>query len=76
MNNADRIRNMTDEQLQRFLWTWKINSVTLFLTQGGANSQNARDIGEWLKTDEWVCPENEVGEDFVYNQDFELKESE
>lgn len=73
MKNADKIRNMTDEQIARFLWTWKINSVSLFLSQGGQGSLNARDIRAWIVSDKWICPENQVGEDFVFDQDFNLK---
>lgn len=75
MSNADKIRNMTDDQLARFLWTWKINSVTLFLAQGGQDSMTAKEMQEWLHSNDWVCPENKVGEDFLYDQDFNLKET-
>ncbi len=74
MSNADKIRNMTDDQLARFLWTWKINSTTLFLAQGGQDSMTAKEMREWISSDNWVCPENRVGEDFLYDQDFNPKE--
>lgn len=75
MSNADKIRNMTDDQLARFLWTWKINSVSLFLTQGGQDSMTAKEMQEWISSDNWVCPENKVAEDFLYDQEFNLKET-
>lgn len=75
MTNADKIRQMSDEQLSRFLWIWKINSITTFLTQGGMNSMNAKDMREWLgqTTDSFVCTETFVGDDYIFDQDFRDK---
>lgn len=75
MTNADKIRQMNDEQLSRFLWTWKINSITSFFTQGGSNSMNAKDMREWLgqTTDSFVCTETFVGDDYIFDQDFRDK---
>lgn len=74
MTNADKIRNMNDDQLARFLWIWKINSVTAFLTQGGMNSMNAKDMREWVghPVDTFVCTETFVGDEYVFDQDFNI----
>ena len=75
MTNADKIRQMNDEQLARFLWIWKINSVTTFLTQGGMNSMDAKDMREWVgqTTETFVCTETFVGDDYIFDQDFNDK---
>ena len=75
MTNADKIRQMSDEQLARFLWIWKINSVTTFLTQGGMNSMDAKDMREWVgqTTETFVCTETFVGDDYIFDQDFNDK---
>ena len=52
MTNADKIRNMTDEELNQFLWRWKINSIAGFLTHGGAEMINAKEQRIWLKEEE------------------------
>ena len=74
MTNADKIRQMSDEQLSRFLWIWKINSITTFLTQGG---MNAKDVREWLDqtTDTFICTETFVGDDYIFDQDFKDKQA-
>ena len=69
MTNADKIRQMSDEQLARFLWIWKINSVTTFLTQGGMNSMDAKDMREWVGQ----TTETFVGDDYIFDQDFNDK---
>ena len=73
MTNGDKIRNMTDEQLRLFLWTWTINTVSGFLQYGGKGAMNAADLKEWVKADAstFVCRETLVAEGFAYNQDFE-----
>lgn len=75
MTNADKIRQMSDEQLARFLWIWKINSVTTFLTQGGVNNMDAKDMREWVgqTTETFVCTETFVGDDYIFDQDFNDK---
>lgn len=75
MTNADKIRKMSDEQLARFLWIWKINSVATFLTQGGMNSMNAKDMSEWVgqTTETFICTETFVGDDYIFDQDFNVK---
>ena len=78
MTNADKIRQMSDKQLARFLWIWKINSIAAFLANGGYGSMNARDIGDWVdQTDDtFVCTETLVGDDFIFDQDFNDKPKE
>lgn len=34
MTNADKIRAMTDEELNWFLWTFKTNQLSLFTMHG------------------------------------------
>ena len=77
MTNSEKIRQFDDEQLARFLWIWKINSVTTFLTQGGMNSMNAKDMREWLDqtTDTFICAETFVGDDYIFDQDFKDKQA-
>ena len=49
LTNADRIRQMTDEELNTFLWAWKINSLASFMEEGGAGLMNAVGQLEWLQ---------------------------
>ena len=76
MTNAEKIRQMSDRQLARFLWIWKINSVSAFLANGGYGSMNAVDIGSWVDEDAedtFVCTETYVGDDYIFDQDFNTK---
>ena len=77
MNNADKIRNFTDEQLKHFLWVWQINTLTLFCESGGKKQMDVKQLSEWLSADEstFVCPQTEVDQDFIFNQDFNLKKN-
>ena len=56
MTPADKIRQMTDEELHKFLWELKINSITRFLKRGGAGIMNAYDQRIWLQSEdpEWT----------------------
>lgn len=56
MTPADKIRQMTDEELNKFLWGLKINSITQFLDKGGAGLMNAYDQRIWLQSEdpEWT----------------------
>lgn len=76
MKNAEKIRQFNDKQLARFLWTWKINSISTFLANGGMGSMNLKDMDEWLDqtTDTFVCIETFVGDDYMFDQDFKVKE--
>ena len=70
--NGDKIREMTDEQLYRFLWTFKTNSIGLFLEYGGQYQMNAPELRRWIKADEstFVCFETAVGHESTYDQNF------
>ena len=71
MTNADIIRNMTDEQLNNFLWTLKTNQLSLFFESGFTKTMNAQDQLEWLLSeDHFVVPETMVPEEMTYDQDF------
>lgn len=76
MTNAEKIRQMTDEQMGRFLWIWKINSITGFLENGGQGGMNAKEIEKWLNQSEdtFVCLETHVdSNDWIFDQDFNIK---
>lgn len=49
MTNADRIRKMTDEELNVFLWAWKVNSLAAFMEEGGQGLMTAEEQREWLQ---------------------------
>ena len=75
MTNADKIRNMTDEQLNNFLWTLKTNQLSLFFESGFTKTMNAKQQLEWLQSgDNFVVPETQVPEEMTYDQDFNEKE--
>lgn len=73
MTNADYIRSMDNKTLSRFLLVWKINSVTNFMQYGGQNAMNAKEIREWLDSEEFVTNETYVGDDWLFGQDFKDK---
>lgn len=50
MTNGDRIRNMTDEELNKFLWWFKIDALSAFLSKGGAGLMGAEEQGLWLQS--------------------------
>lgn len=52
-SNADRIRAMEDEELNRFLFTWKINAIAGFLEKGGQGGTDAQEQLRWLKEHDW-----------------------
>lgn len=75
MSNADIIRNMTDEELNNFLWTFKTNQLELFFNHGFSQTMNWEQQMEWLQSeDNFVVPETLVPEDMTYGQDFKEKE--
>lgn len=75
LSNADRIRNMTDEELNYFLWTVKINHLRLFFNYKFEQTMNAKEQLEWLqKEGGFIVPETTVDKDMVYDQDFHIKE--
>ena len=78
MTNGEKIRNMSDDQLCRFLWTFKTNAIGLFLQYGGQNQMNAVELGKWIKASEktFVCNETLVEDGTAYDQDFNLRKEE
>jgi len=77
MTNAEKIKSMTDEQLNCFLWIWSINSITSFFEHGGQELMDAKQQRDWLAADEstFVCVQTKVSKDFVFDQDFNFKET-
>lgn len=66
---------MTDEELNNFLWTFKLNQLTLFYESGFAQTMNWKQQMEWLQQgDGFVIPETTVDPSMVYGQDFKAKE--
>ena len=51
--NADRIRAMSIEQLNRFLFALKIEGAKRFMTTGGVDLMNASEQLEALKSTDW-----------------------
>ena len=75
LSNADIIRNMTDEELNNFLWTFKLNQLTLFYESGFTKTMNWPDQLAWLQQEGgFVTPETTVDPSMVYGQDFRAKE--
>ena len=75
LSNADIIRNMSDEELNNFLWTFKINQLSLFFEHGFTKSMDWKQQMEWLQQEDgFVIPETTVDPSMVYGQDFKAKE--
>ena len=75
LSNADKIRNMTDEELNNFLWTFKTNQLGLFFDKGFTQTMDWKQQMEWLqRKDGFVSPETTVDPSMVYGQDFKAKE--
>ena len=75
LSNADKIRNMTDEELCNFLWTFKINQLSLFFDKGFTQTMDWKQQMEWLqREDDFIVPETLVPEGMTYDQNFKLKE--
>ena len=76
MTNADKIRTMTDEELNLFLWTFKTNQLTLFSMHGFEKTMTVPEQLAWLqREDDFIVPETRVPEGMVYGQDFRLKKA-
>lgn len=66
---------MTDEELNNFLWTFKLNQLTLFYESGFTKTMDWSEQMEWLQSeDNFVVPETLVPENMTYGQDFKKKE--
>ena len=75
LSNADIIRNMTDEELNNFLWTFKVNQLSLFFEHGFAKTMDWKQQMAWLqREDDFIVPETLVSEGMTYDQDFKAKE--
>ena len=75
LSNADIIRNMTDEELNNFLWTFKVNQLSLFYEHGFTKTMDWKQQMEWLQQEGgFVTPETTVDSSMVYGQDFKEKE--
>ena len=75
LSNADKIRNMTDEELNNFLWTFKTNQLGLFFDKGFTQTMDWKQQMEWLQQEDgFVIPETTVDPSMVYGQDFKEKE--
>lgn len=76
MTNADKIRAMTDEELNWFLWTFKTNQLSLFTMHGSTKIMTVPEQMEWLRReDDFIVPETLVPEGMVYDQNFRLKKA-
>ena len=76
MTNGDFIRDMDNDRLARFLWTWGINTLTSFMIDGGTKVFDAQQLRKWLDGEEFECIQSHVSSDFIYDNDFNLKEHE
>ena len=66
---------MTDEELNNFLWTFKVNQLSLFFEKGFTQTMNWKQQMGWLQSeDNFVVPETTVDPSMVYGQDFKAKE--
>ena len=66
---------MTDEELNNFLWTFKVNQLSLFFEHGFTKSMDWKQQMAWLQQkDGFVIPETTVDSSMVYGQDFKAKE--
>ena len=74
MKNGDYIRSLDDDRLARLLFIWGINTLSLFLEYGGMRIMDARQLREWLDKLDFMCDQTLVPKDFIFGQDFFLKE--
>ena len=66
---------MTDEELNLFLWTFKINHLLLFTTHETHRTMTVPEQLAWLqREDDFIVPETTVDPSMVYDQNFKLKE--
>ena len=66
---------MTDEELNNFLWTFKLNQLTLFYESGFTKTMDWPEQLAWLQQEDgFVTPETTVDPSMVYGQDFKAKE--
>ena len=66
---------MSDEELNNFLWTFKVNQLSLFFEHGFTKSMDWKQQLAWLQQEDgFVTPETTVDPSMVYGQDFKAKE--
>ena len=66
---------MTDEELNNFLWTFKVNQLSLFFEKGFTQTMDWKQQMGWLQQEDgFVIPETTVDPSMVYGQDFKEKE--
>ena len=66
---------MSDEELNLFLWTFKINHLLLFTTHETGRAMTVSEQLAWLqREDDFIVPETLVPEGMTYDQNFKLKE--
>lgn len=63
MKNADRIRAMTDEELQSFAWWWQVNALAAAMRGGFSSLPDAVMIYEWLQSETFKCEMTKTPED-------------
>ena len=74
MKNGDYIRNMDNQRLASFLFIWGINTISSFFNAGGTEIMNAKELREWMESEDFQCVQTKIGEDFMLNDDFSIKE--
>lgn len=74
MKNGDYIRNMDNDRLSRFLWTFCLNTMSSFMQYGGMRVMDGKQLREWLDKEDFICEQTLVGEDMFYDQEFNIKE--
>ena len=75
LSNADKIRAMTDEELNWFLWTFKMNHLLLFTTHEAHRTMTVPEQLAWLQREcDFIVPETLVPEGMTYDQNVKLKE--
>lgn len=50
MTNGDKIRSMSNEELNTFLWWFKIDALSAFFSKGGAGVMDAAEQRLWLQS--------------------------
>lgn len=59
LTNAERIRQMTDEELNEFLWTWKVNSLAAFMEEEAGLMDSVSQM-KWLQEEAGKSTPREV----------------
>lgn len=50
MNNGDRIRSMSNEELARFIFHWQVNLISEVFKNGFVNTLDFLEMKEWLES--------------------------